>query len=171
MSEIKRTNQVLLERLLDISKGKNVSVGRHNEVSPSQVTAPRSLNYINKRKEADRIDRENQKIMERIIKQGPSYQSRKLEQEYQETTLRFKKMKQKSMALSVEKMLEKKKQMMQEVRSNYLPLISQSTKNQNDISISELLGSRNGGYPSSTLSSEQMRGGKPRVLSELGMNN
>jgi hypothetical protein len=34
MTEIKRTNQVLLERLLDISKGKNVSVGRHNDVSP-----------------------------------------------------------------------------------------------------------------------------------------
>jgi hypothetical protein len=112
MSEIKRTNQVLLERLLDISKGKNVSVGRHNEVSPSQVSAPRSLNYINKRKEADRIDRENQKIMERIIKQGPNYQSRKLEQEYMETTLRFKRMKQKAMAVSVEKMLEKKKVMM-----------------------------------------------------------
>jgi hypothetical protein len=58
MNEIKRTNQVLLERLLDISKGKNVSVGRHNEVNPVQMSAPRSLNYINKRKEADRIDRE-----------------------------------------------------------------------------------------------------------------
>jgi hypothetical protein len=73
LNEIKRTNQVLLERLLDISKGKNVSVGRHNEISPGVATAPRSLNYLNKRKEADRIDRENQKIMERIIKQGPSY--------------------------------------------------------------------------------------------------
>jgi Hemingway/CFA97 len=124
MNEIKRTNQVLLERLLDISKGKNVSVGRHNELSPSQTTGPRSLNYINKRKEADRIDRENQKIMERIIKQGANYQSRKLEQEYYDNTMRFKKMKQKTMALSVEKMLEKKKVMMKEVRSNYLPLIS-----------------------------------------------
>lgn len=82
MTDIKRTNQVLLERLLDISKGKNVSVGRHNELSPSIVSGPRSLNYLNKRKEADRIDRENQKIMDRIIKQGPSYQSKKLENEY-----------------------------------------------------------------------------------------
>jgi hypothetical protein len=37
-------------------------------------------------------------------------------------------MKQKSMAVSVEKMLEKKRMLMKEVRSNYLPLISQSTK-------------------------------------------
>jgi hypothetical protein len=94
--------------------------------------------------------------MDRIIKQGPSYQSKKLESEYQETTLRFKRMKQKTLAVSVEKMLEKKKMFMKEVKSNYLPLISQSTKNQNDVSISELLGSRNGahGYPSSTLSSD-----------------
>ena len=171
LNEIKRTNQVLLERLLDISKGKNVSVGRHNEISPGVATAPRSLNYLNKRKEADRIDRENQKIMERIIKQGPTYQSRKLELEYQETTLRFKKMKQKSMAISVEKMLEKKKEMMKDIRSNYLPLISQSTKNQDDVSITELLGSRNVGYTQSTQSSDQMRAYKPRVLSELGMNS
>jgi len=38
-------------------------------------------------------------------------------------------MKQKVLAVSVEKMLEKKKIFMKEVKSNYLPLISQSTKN------------------------------------------
>lgn len=43
------------------------------------MQAPRSLNYIIKKKEAERIDRENQKIMERIIKQGPSVSSKKLE--------------------------------------------------------------------------------------------
>lgn len=32
------------------------------------LTAPKSLNYVMKRKEAERIDRENHKIMERIIK-------------------------------------------------------------------------------------------------------
>jgi hypothetical protein len=84
--------------------------------------------------------------------------------------MRFKKMKQKSMAVSVEKMLEKKRMLMKEVRSNYLPLISQSTKSQNDVSISELFaGSRKGGHPSSTLSSDQMRG-IARVYGENGMN-
>jgi len=46
-----------------------------------------------KRREAERIDRENHKIMDRIIKQPPSVQSKKFEQEYQDTTIRFKKMK------------------------------------------------------------------------------
>ena len=79
-------------------------------------------------------------------------------------------MKQKSMAVSVEKMLEKKRMLMKEVRSNYLPLISQSTKSQNDVSISELFaGSRNGGHPSSTMSSDQMRG-IARVYGEQAMN-
>jgi len=59
MNEIKRTNQVLLERLLDISKGKTVSVGRHDTPAVTETSGPRSLNYLNKRKEADRIDREN----------------------------------------------------------------------------------------------------------------
>jgi hypothetical protein len=79
-------------------------------------------------------------------------------------------MKQKSMAVSVEKMLEKKRMLMKEVRSNYLPLISQSTKSQNDVSISELFaGSRNGGHPSSTMSSDQMRG-IARVYGDQAMN-
>jgi hypothetical protein len=65
-------------------------------------------------------------------------------------------MKHKTLAVSVEKMLEKKKMFMKELKSNYLPLISQSTKNQNDVSISELLVSRNGtAYPSSSLSSSE----------------
>ena len=94
------------------------------------LQAPRSLNYILKRKEAERIDRENQKIMERIIKQTPSVQTKKFEQDYKDTTIRFKKMKQKSLAISVEKILEKKKISMKEVKSTLLPLISQSTKHQ-----------------------------------------
>ena len=95
------------------------------------MQAPRSLNYIIKKKEAERIDRENQKIMERIIKQGPSVSSKKLEQEYKETTLRFKKMKQKTLAISVEKIIEKKKKHLNEIKSSILPLISQSAKHQN----------------------------------------
>lgn len=84
-----------------------------------------------KKREAERIDRENQKIMERIIKQVPSVSSKKMEQEYQDTTIRFKKMKQKSLAISVEKIIEKKKKHQNEIKSNLLPLISQSVKNQN----------------------------------------
>jgi hypothetical protein len=39
-------------------------------------TAPsKSLNYVNKKREADRIDRENQKIMDRIINVKPQLTS------------------------------------------------------------------------------------------------
>ena len=90
INEIKKNNQVLLERLLDISKGKNVKLIDNRfilfikcqvkqENIAATLQAPRSLNYILKRREAERIDRENQKIMERIIKQTPSVSSKKLE--------------------------------------------------------------------------------------------
>ena len=82
-----------------------------------------------KRKEAERIDRENQKIMERIIKQGPSVSNKKLQQDYKDTTIRFKKMKQKTLAISIEKILEKKRKHLNDVKSSLLPLISQSVKN------------------------------------------
>lgn len=126
-SEIKRSNQVLLERLMDISKGKGCAVKQENLAQTLQ--APRSLNYILKRREAERIDKENDKIMRRIIRQGPTVQSKKFEQEYKDTTLRFKKMKQKTLAISVEKIIERKRQHLQQVKSSLLPLISQSTKN------------------------------------------
>jgi hypothetical protein len=53
-----------------------------------------------------------------------------MEQEYIESTMRFKRMKQKTMGVSVEKIIEKRRQMMKEVKSSYLPLITQSAKNQ-----------------------------------------
>jgi hypothetical protein len=55
----------LLEKLLDISKGKRSDVKQENfrlEKPPSK-----SLNYQLKKKEAERIDSENHKIMERIV--------------------------------------------------------------------------------------------------------
>ena len=48
-------------------------------------TAPsKSLNYVNKKKEAERIDRENQKIMDRIINVKPQLTSyEKMQKDYQ----------------------------------------------------------------------------------------
>ena len=74
INEIKRRNQILLEKLLDISKGKRVRSLVHSwqcdvkqeHLLQGQVQA-RSLNYQQKKKEAERIDAENQKIMERIV--------------------------------------------------------------------------------------------------------
>ena len=55
--EIKRNNQHLLDKLMIISNGKNCTVNQKNlkvERAPSK-----SLNYVSKKKEAERIDREN----------------------------------------------------------------------------------------------------------------
>ena len=61
--------------------------------------------------------------MDRIIKQAPSVQSKKFEQDYQDTNIRFKKMKEKTLALSVEKILERKRNHLKEIKSTVLPLI------------------------------------------------
>lgn len=55
--EIKKSNQVLLDRLLEISKGKTSQTNQKNLKVPR--CASKSLNYFHKKKEAERIDREN----------------------------------------------------------------------------------------------------------------
>ena len=73
-------------------------------------------------------------------------------------------MKEKQVALSVEKILERKRNIMKEVKSTLLPLISQTSKNifNGEGLSSEFLGSRNNQrYPdSSTLTSDQLRNGR-----------
>ena len=47
---IRRSNQVLLERLLEISKGKWSSVGNKGTNAPAaKKKGPKSLNYLNKK--------------------------------------------------------------------------------------------------------------------------
>jgi hypothetical protein len=62
---IKKSNQLLLDKLVEISKGKWSSVVSH---VGSPITGQKSLNYHKKKKEAERIDNENQRLMQRIIK-------------------------------------------------------------------------------------------------------
>lgn len=52
----------------------------------------KSLNYQVKKKEAERIDSENQKIMERIVNQNPSLSSKKMHHDYVEQ-LKYKRLK------------------------------------------------------------------------------
>ena len=69
INEIKRQNQILLDKLMDISKGKWVRLvsGVPNNLHHIQSSVkskdgkngPRSLNYVAKKKEAERIDHEN----------------------------------------------------------------------------------------------------------------
>lgn len=65
ISEIKRNNQKLLGKLLEISKGKQSQTAQKNMKLPRG--ASKSLNYVSKKREAERIDRENQKILGRIL--------------------------------------------------------------------------------------------------------
>jgi hypothetical protein len=87
-----------------------------NEKPPAK-----SLNYSVKRKEAERIDKENHKIMERIVSQGPILSTKKLVQDYEEVK-KIKKMKEKALGISVEKLLEKKKKLQDEVKST-IPIL------------------------------------------------
>ena len=58
-----------MDKLLIISKGKNSSTNQKN--LRVERGASKSLNYMTKKREAERIDRENQKIMQRIINVKP----------------------------------------------------------------------------------------------------
>lgn len=78
-----------------------------------------------------------------------------MEQDYKDTTIRFKKMKQKTLAISVEKIIEKKRRYLYDVKSSLLPLISQSVKNQNPIEKELFPGSRNHRYTDLALFTEQ----------------
>lgn len=57
ITEIKRNNQHLLDKLQHISKAKNCTLNQKN--LKVQRAPSKSLNYISKKKEAERIDREN----------------------------------------------------------------------------------------------------------------
>ncbi len=62
---MKKNNQILLDRLLQISKGKQLSVG----MARRQLNPPKSLNYSKMKREAEKIDSENQKLLNRILQQ------------------------------------------------------------------------------------------------------
>ena len=86
------------------------------------IPQQKSLNYQVKKKEAERIDHENQKIMERIVNQNPSLSSKKMQQEYLDT-IKYKKLKKQKNGIKVEKILEKKRKMVNEAKSTILPLL------------------------------------------------
>ena len=67
-NEIKKSNDILLGKLFEISRGKHSLIGGLQNNSPS--FSLKSLNYVQKSKEFERIDNENEKIMERILSQG-----------------------------------------------------------------------------------------------------
>lgn len=98
----------MLDKLLVISKGKNCSTNQKNlkvERAPSK-----SLNYVSKKKEAERIDRENQKIMQRIINVKPQMvKTSKLQKQFVQNHLQKRKMLQdRNQGIFVEDMIQMK---------------------------------------------------------------
>ena len=78
----------------------------------AQTAPSRSLNYVNKKREADRIDRENQKIMDRIINVKPQLAPyEKMRKDYKTNHVQKKKMisRQNDQGICVEDMLEIKR--------------------------------------------------------------
>ena len=69
---LNRDNQILLNKLVDISQGKNSS---HNgpavyKKRASHSVGPRSLNISVRKKENDRIERENHAFARRLFQNG-----------------------------------------------------------------------------------------------------
>ena len=76
-TSMNRTNQILLNKLVDISHGKRSSVNgptavavstlKKNRGSISQQPGPRSLNISVRKRENDRIERENHAFAKRLF--------------------------------------------------------------------------------------------------------
>ncbi|CAG9334382.1 unnamed protein product [Blepharisma stoltei] len=76
--DIKKHNQLLLERLVEISSS------RKKKEDPMSITQPiKSLNKLNRKKEAEKISNENERIARRLAEQKPRMPSKKkLDEEY-----------------------------------------------------------------------------------------
>ena len=126
INEIKKNNQLLLDKLLDISKGKFSAPGMKAK-QPKRKTGPKSLNYVTKKKELERIDRENMKLMNRIVNQQAMLNSRKLDKEYKEKK-RLQKSLQRNKMNPIKNMLRKKIQKQHQRSTGRLPALQNSTQ-------------------------------------------
>lgn len=60
--------------------------------------------------------------MERIVSQGPMLSNKKLESDFMESR-KIKQMKEKTMAVSIEKLLEKQKKFKEQAKSTLFPIV------------------------------------------------
>lgn len=84
-AEINRENQILLNKLVEISSGKWSSVApAPKKVAKKKVAAPakKSLNYERRKKEFERIERENMAIAQRLFNKQGSISKKKMDQDY-----------------------------------------------------------------------------------------
>ena len=82
-AEINRENQILLNKLVEISNGKWTSVAKAPKVAKKkEVGNKRSLNYERRKKEFERIERENMAIAQRLFNKQGSISKKKMDQDY-----------------------------------------------------------------------------------------
>jgi hypothetical protein len=85
--EINRDNQVLLNKLVEISAGKWSSVKKETAVAQA---GPKSLNMAARRRETERIEKENHAFAKRLFDKQANFSKKKLEEEYK-SHLKYKK--------------------------------------------------------------------------------
>ena len=76
---IRRENEALLSKLLEIAEGRQLSVGKHTVRQPK---GPRSLNYGVKKAQAERIDQENEQLMVKILTLESTLSRKKMQKDW-----------------------------------------------------------------------------------------
>lgn len=82
---INRENQILLNKLVEISHGKQVSVGTVKtvkQVTQTNIPAAKSLNIEKRRRENMRIERENHALAKRLFDKQSNISKRKMDEEF-----------------------------------------------------------------------------------------
>ena len=79
--EVNRDNQVLLNKLVEISTGKWSHIKKEKE-SGANLTGPKSLNVGYRKRETERIERETHAFAKRLFDRQAHLSKQKLEQDY-----------------------------------------------------------------------------------------
>jgi hypothetical protein len=74
--EIRRENQLIYDRLTSIA------VRKQTAYPSSKDSSPRTLNHVHRKRESDRIARENQDLLRRIIEKPSNFSIERLREEY-----------------------------------------------------------------------------------------
>ncbi len=79
--EINRDNQVLLNKLVEISAGKWSHI-KKDKIAGAQTVGPKSLNVGYRKRETERIERENHAFAKRLFDKQANLSKKKLDDEY-----------------------------------------------------------------------------------------
>eukprot|EP01016_Furgasonia_blochmanni_P011044 TRINITY_DN1485_c0_g1_i4.p1 TRINITY_DN1485_c0_g1~~TRINITY_DN1485_c0_g1_i4.p1 ORF type:complete len:466 (-),score=103.10 TRINITY_DN1485_c0_g1_i4:180-1577(-) len=79
--DINKTNQILLEKLIEISQGKWSTVKGSTGFLKGDSQMPRTLNSNFRKREAERIAQENEQLAHRLLNQEPMINARKIKKD------------------------------------------------------------------------------------------